>query len=190
MRAVCFFLIIIASAGHAFEVNKTISAGPAIGVGEKSDETNIGPGGSIDINAKVHKYAGLGFHADYVWFTAKNNDNFDFYRVGAHFLDLALVPRLYIPIDVNTELFLEVDPGVASTYAYLDITYPNGRSISEGDFFVDMLMSYGMGVMLRHLVITFKMKTLFFHNHAPDIDIRDYQAIQWILLTIGLPLAG
>jgi hypothetical protein len=169
---------------------KTINIGAAAAVGFGYDNVFIAPAGGIDLNYKVYKYIGIGTHLDYSWFAARNRLNYDYFNVGAHFFDLAFVPRGYVPIDEKNELFFEVDPAVAFTYAYLDYV-DFSQTVYRDEFFLsDFGMTYGFGVSMRFFTAMCKIKMVYFKNSDNDYDTGKYQAAHWIMLTIGVPLAG
>ena len=169
---------------------KTVSIGAAVAVGSGYDNVFIAPGGGIDLNYKVYKYIGIGSHLDYAWFASKNRVQYDYFHVGAHFIDLAFVPRGYVPIDDKNELFFEVDPALAFTYAYLDYVDFSQKVYRDDLFLFDFGMTYGIGISMAFFTAMCKIKLVFFENPDEKYDTDDYHAAQWIMITIGVPLAG
>jgi hypothetical protein len=185
-----FISLFAISAFSGSNFYKTISIGASAAVGNDFDNVFIAPGGGIDLNYKVHKNIGIGSHLDYSWFAFRNRLNYDYFNVGIHCLDLAFVPRGYVPIDEYNELFFEVDPALALTYVYIDYVDFSQNTYRDDFLRKDFGMTYGLGVSMRFFTVMCKLKMVYLENSENTYDSRKYLAARWIMVTIGVPLAG
>lgn len=183
------FFVVLAAAVSAEMVN-SLSAGVSLPIGR--DFWYINPGLSLgaDVNAKLHKYFGAGAHLDYAWLPAKNRFHWDYFKVGIHEFDLALVFRGYWELDDKNDLFAEIDPGLAVTWLYYDYIDDRGGGDKGSHTQNDVGMTYGIGLANSMMRIMLKVKTVIVDVRQSDDSSIHLRAASFMVLTIGFPLAG
>ncbi len=157
-----------------YKAKNTVYGGIAIMTGEEGWNPGLALG--LEPVSRISKYVGLGGHIDYTWLSLKT-ENTIVGEVGGglHFLDVAFVPKLYVPVSDETFMTFDIDPALVLDYAYAHF-----GNVEDSDISVHFGFTFGASFNVNLYSFVFKYKTVYVKGTSTS----------WIALCLGYDIIG
>jgi hypothetical protein len=172
MKRILSILLCLGFSAFSQEVGTNVSGGLSLALGDQAEHMNPGLNASLEPNYQINRIFGVGGHVDYTWISAE--EEIEDLRTGFHFIDVGFVPKLYVPLTDDNNMFFEIDPACMFAIGYTK--YPSEFHMdSDSDFDTHFALTYGAGFQLGNFLVGMKIKNVH----------TDPETTNWINLYIG-----